>query len=191
MKILGAVIAGGKSTRMQGREKAFVQLDDRPMMALVVVAITPQVDALVINANGDATRFAGFGLPVLPDELPDVETPLAGLHAVLMHAATRGFDAVLSVPSDTPFLPANLVQRLAAAGAPAIAASGGQAHYLTGLWPVDLATKLDTEITRNGMRRMKDFARLALAHEVEWPTSPRDPFANINTPEELAAFRLI
>jgi molybdopterin-guanine dinucleotide biosynthesis protein A len=123
-------------------------------------------------------------LRVVADESADVTTPLAGLHAALRFAAANGFDAVLSVPSDTPFLPDDLAARLGEATVPAIAASGGRSHYLTGLWPVTLAGHLDQEM-KEGLRRVQDFAASCGARVVEWPALPVDPFANINTPQEM------
>ena len=182
MRVLGAIIAGGKSSRM-GQEKALMVWQGKPLIAHVVELLGPQVDALVINANADALRFGFLGLPVFPDERRDIHTPLAGLHAALRWAAHRSFDAVLTVPCDGPFLPPDLRTRLAAQ-TPAVAASGGQTHYLTGLWPVSLQRVLETSLA-SGLRRAQDFVALVEAKSVEWPMTPCDPFANINTPEDF------
>jgi molybdopterin-guanine dinucleotide biosynthesis protein A len=80
-------------------------------------------------------------------------------------------------------LPPDLRARLATQ-APAVAASGGQTHYLTGLWPVSLRQALEAALV-SGLRRVQDFVALAEAKSVEWPVIPRDPFANINTPEDF------
>ena len=84
MKIIGAIIAGGRSSRMGGREKAFLELASKPVILHVIEQFEPQVDQLVINANGDAARFSEFGLEVVPDALSSLTTPLAGLHAALV-----------------------------------------------------------------------------------------------------------
>ncbi|MBG1233716.1 molybdenum cofactor guanylyltransferase [Aestuariivirga litoralis] len=183
MKILGAIIAGGKSSRM-GQEKALMEFRGRPLIAEVAARLGAQVDALVINANGDATRFQTLGLDVVPDRY-ETHSPLAGLHAALSCGAEQGFDAVLTVPCDGPFLPLDLAARLKPV-LPAIAASQGQAHYLTGLWPSDLAALLDLEL-KSGLVRVMDWAALAKAREVEWTAASGDPFANLNTPEDFRA----
>lgn len=186
MRIAGAIVAGGRSLRM-GQEKAFVALAGQPLLAHVVARIAPQVDALVLNANGDARRFASFDLPVIPDLRHDRPTPVAGLAACLGFAADRGFDAVLTMPADTPFLPRDLVRRLRAAAArAAIAASGGQDHYLTGLWSVELRTDLDRAMDGEALTRVQDWARRCAAVAVSWPALPFDPFFNVNTPGDLA-----
>jgi len=117
---------------------------------------------------------------MVPDLL-SIGTPLAGLHAALTFASQNNFDAVLSAPCDAPLLPEDLRLRLQGDG-PAIAISAGQAHYLTGFWPVALLGLFD----EGQLRRVMDFAALAKARTVEWPGHPIDPFANINTPEDFA-----
>ena len=110
-----------------------------------------------------------------------------------MHwAKTGGFDWLLTVPSDTPFLPRDLISKLAATAQPAaIAASGGQDHFLTGLWSTTLCDTLDDAITKEKLFRVKDWATRAKAATVAWSVIPFDPFFNVNTPEDLAEARRI
>ncbi len=189
MNILGAIIAGGNSTRM-GQEKAFIELRGVPLIDRVFSRIRFQVHSTVINANGDPLRFAHFGLPVVHDLITTIRSPLAGLHAVMSYAVRHRFDAVLTVPSDTPFLPLDLVDRLEEEGratGAAVAMSGGQVHYLTGLWSSALLPVLNTSVLEEGMVRMQDFERKVHTEQAVWPTVPHDPFMNINTPEDLEA----
>lgn len=186
MKIAGVIIAGGKSSRMGGREKAFLPVGGKPLIQHVIARIQPQVDSLAINANGDAERFHSFHLPVIADSISS-GTPLAGLEAALHWAAEQDAEFLLSVPSDSPHLPPDLVARLNPY-APAIAASGGQDHYLTGLWPVRLYGRLAAAIKAEGLRAVKEFCTLVGARRVEWPCEPRDPFLNLNTPEDVSDY---
>lgn len=185
MKIATVIIAGGRSCRM-GKEKLLLTIGGQRMIDRIR-AVLPE--GVALNANGDAARYDVFGLPVIPDVKDEVGTPLAGLHAALSWAALM-HDAVLTVPSDCPFLPPDLVQRLAIAGAPAIAASGDEVHYLTGLWPVTLLPRLEDALAQ-GMRRVKDWAAAVEASVVTWPVTPFDPFMNVNTPEDLAVAKKI
>jgi molybdenum cofactor guanylyltransferase len=190
MKILGAIIAGGFSSRMGGREKCFIELDGATLLDRTLSRLRFQVDEVVINANGDASRFATTGAIVVEDVLRQVTTPLAGLHAVLCYGANHGFDAVVTMPSDAPFLPLDLVERLLAAGevtGAAIARSGGQDHYLTGIWTTAMAKPLGRLMETEGLLRVRDFVVKAKTEKVVWAALPHDPFFNINTPEDLAA----
>lgn len=186
MRICAVIVAGGRSSRM-GREKALAMVHGRTIVERVIDILSAQVDAVAINANGDKSRFAMTALPVFGDLRNNVGTPLAGLEAALTHAAQHGFDAVLTAPSDAPFLPYDLVARLAAAGQPAaIASSGGQEHYLTGLWSSSLLQDLEKTLSQALTPRMQDWVRRCHAAVVEWPITSHDPFFNVNTPDELA-----
>jgi molybdenum cofactor guanylyltransferase len=186
MKILGVIIAGGQSRRM-GTEKAFVLLDGVGLMQRVLSRLRFQVKDVIINANGETARFDALELVVVHDSL-DIGTPLAGLHAGLSYAHANGFDAVVTVGSDQPFLPLDLVAKLEKAGretGAAVAHSNGQTHYLTGMWSSALAPELAAQIGL-GMRRVQDFVRHVDTQIMEWPSHDHDPFFNINTPEDLA-----
>ncbi len=188
MRVLGAVIAGGHSNRMGGTEKAFLLLDGVTLAQRIMSRIGFQVEDIIINANGDAGRFGDLAKTVIPDHLKKLATPLAGLHAVLRRGEAMGFDAVLTVPSDTPFLPLDLVSRLAEAGqfcGAAVATSGGQIHHLTGLWSTAMFAPLDTAIAERRLFRMKDVAMIFEIATADWATEPHDPFFNINDPQDL------
>lgn len=186
MRICAVIIAGGRSSRM-GREKAFESIRGRTIIGRVMERVRPQVETVILNANGDATRFGELALPVINDLRSEIGTPLAGVHAALNYAQERGYGAVLTVPSDTPFLPAALVRRLRdAAAAAAIAASGGQQHYLTGLWSSGLLGSIERALSEQRTPRLQDWAQMCDAAVVDWPVVPYDPFFNVNTPDELA-----
>ena len=114
MKIVGLLLAGGQSRRMGGGDKALRVIGGVPLLERVIERMRPQVETLVLNANGDPARFAGFGLPVVPDSVPDYAGPLAGVLAGLDWTAEHRPDSayVVSVATDAPFLPRDLVSRL-------------------------------------------------------------------------------
>ncbi|WP_431280600.1 molybdenum cofactor guanylyltransferase MobA [Humitalea sp. 24SJ18S-53] len=189
--VLGVVLAGGLARRMGGGDKPLRDLGGRPLLAHVLDRLAPQVALTVLNANGDPARFAAFGLPVVPDGLPDHPGPLAGILAALDWAATERPDLplVLSAPGDTPFLPADLLSRLLAARAAArtplaCAESGGHTHPPIGVWDVALRHDLRAAILAGERKIDRWTARHGCATAI-WPTEPYDPFFNANTPEEL------
>ena len=186
MRMSAVIVAGGRSSRM-GQEKAFTLIRGQSLLDRIVACLDPQAEEVVLNANGDPSRFAPLQLTVVADVRGGICTPLAGLLTALAHAAEKGCDAVLTVPSDTPFLPADLASRLAAASnESAIAASAGQPHYLTGLWRISLLPMLQRALEERQTPRLQDWVQLCHAQVVEWPSQPYDPFFNVNTPEELA-----
>lgn len=189
---VGVVLAGGLARRMGGGDKPLRMLGGAPLLDHVVARLAPQVAVLILNANGDAARFAPWGLPVVADGLADHPGPLAGILAALdWTAAARPERAwVASVPGDSPFIPADLVARLhearAAAGVPlACARSEHQAHPPVGLWPVALREDLRAALAAGERKIDRWTARHGCAH-ADWPTHPCDPFFNANAPEDLA-----
>ena len=189
MRIFGVILAGGQGRRMaaDGADKALVSLAGRPLVAHVIDRLNPQVEDLAISANGDAARFARYGLAVLPDTAG--AGPLAGVLAALEWAAALGATAVLSVPVDGPFLPPDLCPRLclAAETAPqglAMARAGGRTHPTFGLWPVSLAPVLAAFLASGVQPKVMDFARTHQASIADFPDD--GAFDNLNAPADLA-----
>jgi molybdopterin-guanine dinucleotide biosynthesis protein A len=193
---VAVLLAGGLARRMGGGDKPLRLLGGRPLLDHVLGRIRPQARAVALNANGDPSRFAAWGLPVLPDTLADNPGPLAGVLAGMRWAAALGAADVLSVPADTPFLPVDLVARLEAArraaGVPiACAASLGRTHPVVALWPAALANALEAALV-GGMRKIDRWTATQGVAPAVFDAAGGDPFFNVNSPEELdAAERLL
>jgi molybdenum cofactor guanylyltransferase len=197
VEIAGVVLAGGRSQRMGGREKALLDLAGQPMLAHVLKRFAPQVGPLAINANSDPARFAAFGLPVIADQMPDHPGPLAGILAGLRWAAglSSPMPLVATVSSDAPFIPMDLVARLADAsaevnGGVVVAHSGGKLHPVVGLWPLGIADDLERALA-TGERRVHRWVEMQGARVIDFTPlevggHTVDPFFNVNTPAELA-----
>ena len=189
----GVLLAGGLARRMGGGDKPMRQIGGVSSLTRVIARLKPQCDTLVLNANGDPERFAGFDLPVVADSVENFPGPLAGILAGLDWAAENRPDAawVLSAAADCPFLPRDLVARLHRARIEqnaelAVAASGGQSHPVIGLWSVALREELRHALVIEDIRKIDRWtARYRLA-TVSWPTEPLDPFFNANTVDDLA-----
>jgi len=210
-RVAGVILAGGLSRRMGGGDKGLIDLGGTTMIAEVIERLRPQVSELVINANGAAERFAGFGLPVAADPIGDRPGPLAGVLAGMVWARTqnavrscgpdegREITHIVTASSDAPFLPQDLVGKLAGVARSAqergqeaaivLARSGGHLHPVIGLWPVTLADDLDAAL-RDGVRKVLHWTDRhgtlsAEFDDVRIGDTPVDPFFNANTPEEL------
>jgi molybdopterin-guanine dinucleotide biosynthesis protein A len=190
--IVGVLLAGGLARRMGGGDKPLRLLAGRPLLDHVVERLRPQVADLVLNANGDPARFAAYGLPVVADSIPDYAGPLAGILAGLDWTAENRPDCrlIVSVATDAPFLPTDLVVRMDRAlrdeGAElACAASGGQAHPVIGLWPVRLREELRRAVVDEGVRKVDVWTARHRLAVVSFGDRPVDPFFNANQPEDL------
>lgn len=184
--ITGVVLAGGLGRRMGGVDKGLQLLGGRPLVAHVLERLRPQVERLAINANRSQSEYAGFGFPVFADTLADFPGPLAGLQAALQFAETP---LVLTVPCDSPFLPADLSERLRAgmneSDAPlAIARAEGRVHPVFCLCRRALLADL-TAYLASGGRRVAEWCAAAGAAVVDFDDQSA-AFRNFNTLADLS-----
>lgn len=191
--ILGLLLAGGLARRMGGGDKCLRLLAGRTILARIVERLAPQTRRLLLNANGDPGRFADFGLPIAADGVAGFAGPLAGILTGLDWAAAHAPDCplVLSAPTDAPFLPRDLAQRLHAARQSekadiALASSGGQQHPVVGLWPVALRENLRAALVDEDIRKVDVWTARHRVTVVDFAIGRIDPFFNANRPEDLA-----
>ncbi len=185
--ITGIVLAGGQGRRMGGVDKGLVELAGKPLVAHVLERLQPQVGTLLINANQNLDRYAGFGHPVVSDAVGGFAGPLAGLHAGLTRATTP---LAVTAPCDSPFLPADLVARLAGGLAAreaqlAVAKTFDQPHPVFALVRRDILPNL-AEFLESGGRKIDAWYAALRVVEVSFDDEA-DAFRNINTAAELAA----
>lgn len=192
--IIGVLLAGGQSSRMGGGDKCLAMLGGETLLARAIARSAPQLDTLILNANGDAARFTGCGLPVVADGIDGFAGPLAGILSALEYAREVHPDCayVVSFATDAPFFPDDLVARLFAAMRAqqkplACAVSGGRTHPVFGVWPVALADDLRHAMTHEIIRKVDRWTARHGVALADYPVLPFDPFLNINTPEDLAA----
>jgi molybdopterin-guanine dinucleotide biosynthesis protein A len=191
-RIMAVVLAGGLARRMGGGDKCLKLLAGRPILAHVLERLDGQAERILLNANGDVTRFASWGMPVATDVITGFGGPLVGVLTALEWAAAHAPEItdVVSVPGDGPFLPRDLVRRLvdARTGADAVlaqAASKGRPNPVVGLWPVTLSAELRHAVVVEGIARVDAWtARYRLA-TVDFEATQLDPFFNANTQEDL------
>jgi molybdenum cofactor guanylyltransferase len=109
--ITGLVLAGGRGSRMDGADKGLQTYLGTPLVSHAVGRLARQVGHLMISANRNLDAYRALGVPVWPDATADYGGPLAGFLSGLAHCTTP---YLATVPCDTPFLPADLIARLAA-----------------------------------------------------------------------------
>jgi molybdopterin-guanine dinucleotide biosynthesis protein A len=184
------VLAGGQARRMGGGDKGLRPFAGTTLLAAVLARLRDQAGPILINANGDAGRFERFGCPVLPDA-PDVagQGPLAGILAALDWAVAAGHAVIATVPTDTPFLPLDLLVCLATArqavSADVAYAVSSRRHPVVALWASALGPRLRQAVVEQGLRKVEAWLETLKTVPVPFPVGPVDPFLNLNTPEEL------
>lgn len=190
-EVVGCILAGGLARRMGGGDKGLIRLGGRLVLDHVLDRLKPQVNQIILNANGDPARFAPYGLPVVPDSVEGFAGPLAGVLAGLEWARNNSnAEWVATAATDTPFFPADFVARMiaaiGAAGADmACAASDGRHHPVFGLWPVRLADDLRHALVEEDIRKVDLWTARHKLVAVEFSAAPHDPFFNVNRPEDV------
>ena len=183
--VTGVVLAGGQGRRMGGVDKGLVELDGKPMIAHVLERFVPQVAEVLINANQNADRYVEFGYPLVADAVGGFAGPLAGLHAGLIRAT---HSLVATVPCDSPFLPHDLVSRLARSidandAELAVARTFDQPHPVFCVVRRSVLPHLSAFLERGG-RKIDAWYETLHVVEVRFDDEA-DAFRNINTREEL------
>jgi molybdenum cofactor guanylyltransferase len=190
---LGVILAGGLARRIGGGDKARIRVGGATILERVVACLAPQCRELIINANGDPSRFADTALSVVADSAPGNAGPLAGILAGLDWVATHRpeIEWVVSAPSDCPFLPPDLVERLhrvrVGEGLPlACAGSAERRHPVVALWPVTLREDLRHALLDEGVHKVETWTARHGVAVAAWPATPIDPFFNVNTAADVA-----
>jgi molybdopterin-guanine dinucleotide biosynthesis protein A len=190
-RIAGAVLAGGSSSRM-GAPKAFTLSAGRSLLAHALDRLRPQTAHIFLNARDGSDCWRAFGCSLAEDAPQWLGAgPLAGVAAILARAAGQGFAWVATTPCAAPFLPLDLVRRLAEPivfGAPAaVAAVAGGLEPLFALWPVAAAARIEAALAEHRAGPSQVLQEMGAARVSFGSSAEADPFANLNTPEELAA----
>ncbi len=192
MKPPSVILAGGRSTRMGGGDKCLLPVAGTPLIARVLTAITPQTSDILINTNSDPRPFLKFGQPVLPDAIAGFQGPLAGILTGMLWSRRRHPRQahLLTVASDVPFLPRDLVTLLSQSLADqradiAIASSPLGTQPTIGLWPVDLADRLEHDLMETNIRSLHQWIGGFRVAQAEFSS---EALVNFNTPADLAAY---
>jgi molybdopterin-guanine dinucleotide biosynthesis protein A len=190
-QVTGLILAGGLGRRMSadgiGLDKGLQAFAGKPMVEHVIARLEPQVGELMLNANRNTDQYRRFGHRVVADAIEGFAGPLAGLHAGLGVCTTR---YLATVPCDSPFLPTDLIQRLAQALAQnqaqvATARSGGQSHPVFMLVDQAVLPSLQ-DFLASGRRKIDTWYSSLPLVEVEFDDD--EAFRNINTLEDLQRY---
>jgi molybdopterin-guanine dinucleotide biosynthesis protein A len=190
MKILGIILAGGLSTRMEGQDKALLSLAGSPLIKHTIDRLENQVDGLVINVNQNHNQYEKFNFPVISDTIGGHLGPLAGILSGMNYASAHNYTHVITAASDTPFFPLNLRDKLfdetfdITVAKTISEVDKNNLHPTFGLWSVNLRSSLHKALSGD-IRKVMAFVTLNKWKAVEWEKKDNDPFFNINTPSDM------
>ncbi len=189
--IIGVILAGGQSQRFGGGDKGQNMLVNKTILANIITRLDKQLSNIAIYANGDKGRFKQYNLPVFADIIDNNQGPLAGILSGLewVNKNYPKANYMVSIPTDCPFIPLNLVKKLIDAinsGAQmACVKTNNRHHPVIAIWPISLRKELSHAIIDDGIRKVDRWTmRYNIAH-VEFTTNQFDPFFNINNADDL------
>ncbi len=189
---VGVLLAGGLARRMGGGDKCLLKLKGRSLLSLCIERASPQVETLILNANGNAERFSEFELPCVPDTVADFAGPLAGVLLAMEWTKAHSPESewIISFATDTPFFPTHLRQSLMAEALKtdsliAVAKSDDRWQPVFALWHVSLAEQLRSALVDEGVRKIDRWMQNFPHCTVDFSDPELDPFFNINRPEDI------
>ncbi len=191
-KVVGILLAGGKSSRMGGGDKCLKKLGNKTILEHVIARSFPQVEKLILNVNGQYSEYARYKLPIVSDVVAGHCGPLAGILTGMSWVKKNlpSCKWLVSLPTDAPFFPNNLVEKLFSAleenkARISYACSHGRNHPVFGLWPVDLEEDLRRSIVEDKVRKIEFWTNKFTTSRAEFVSRSFDPFFNINNREQL------
>jgi molybdenum cofactor guanylyltransferase len=182
--ITAVILAGGQGRRMGGQDKGLLEIDGKPLVAILVDRLQRQGVDIVINANRNHDQYRQFGYPVVSDRLDDYQGPLAGFASAMSAVDSR---YILTLPCDGPRLADDYVARFIAAGADRqpgvlVAFDGERLQPVHALIRVDLLPSLE-RFLESGERKIDRWYAEQDFQQVDFSDCV-DMFRNINTPSD-------
>jgi molybdenum cofactor guanylyltransferase len=187
------LLAGGQSRRMGGGSKFLQEIGGQSLLSRIISTLTPQVTNLILNINISPEDIGIIDIPFVEDSVSGFVGPLSGILTGLEYFIKNGVKAshMLSVPTDAPFIPEDLVLRLQSGLGDkpeetiVMAESVGRVHPVIALWPLSLAAELRKALVDEDLRKILVFADRYNRVNIVWGDHEGDPFFNINRPEDL------
>ena len=189
-KILILLLAGGLSRRFGGGIKTFAKINGVTIFEKIIGGLKKQGVNIIINANSNHKIFSNSKLPIIADVKKNFQGPLAGIYTSMVWVKEKKLDIewILSVPSDTPFLPNNLldvfVSKINKTKKILIARSNNKIHPIIGIWNINLLKNLEQEL-KSDNRKIMEWVYKNEYDIVDFPVKFYDPFFNINNKEDI------
>lgn len=92
------ILAGGRSSRMGGANKALIPLGGQVLLERVIKRLQPQVDRIAIS--GDSQILSDLDYQIVEDRVTKFSGPLAGLYSALIDPYLNTAEYLLLAPCD-------------------------------------------------------------------------------------------
>lgn len=189
-KIFALIMIGGKSTRVGGGIKSFIEFNNKNIFDRILEKTKPQIKNILINCNTEEMKLKKYNLPIIKDIKQGYLGPLAGIHSAMSWLQNNQPQVqwIITLPGDTPFIPRDLITQFKKKISPnlkiILAKSNNKIHPIIGAWHISLLKSLDKNIDE-GTRKIMSWAKLHPIDYVSFDATDYDPFFNINTKEDI------
>jgi molybdopterin-guanine dinucleotide biosynthesis protein A len=177
------LLAGGESRRM-GRPKALLPVGGSTLIEWMALRLGVGFDHLLVSARDEGQLPESLRAQLVPDLRPGAG-PLAGIESGL---AATPHDVLVAVACDMPGVQVELTRRLVAASGghdAAVPRVGGRPEPTCAAYRRSAAAPISALLDAGGRRAAAALQEL----DVRWlDDEPAAQFANLNTPEDCAAF---
>ena len=188
-KILGVVLAGGKSIRF-GEDKSQVKLNNKSLIDHILSEILTEFKELLIVSNNSIEFNKSENISIISDFKNNLG-PLGGVLTAMkwIKDNNKDYQWISTFPTDTPFFKNQILKDFhdqinLKNGKLFFIKSNNTRHNIFGLWSIDLADKLEKDL-ENGDRKVEDWANKVGVNIIDMQFEKNDPFFNINTKEDL------
>lgn len=189
-KILGIILAGGLSRRMNNENKFLKKIQGKTIISIIISKALAQVEKLIINLNSVEKEIKKYNLPIIKDSISGFFGPLAGILSGMEYAKKKNFKWLFTFPCDAPFFPENLVEKLLNEAIKkksdiVIVKSGQRIHPVFGIWSISLKNSLKKALDKDQIKKMDIWIQKHKYSIVNFAYKKNDPFFNINNPDDL------
>ena len=188
--LLGVVLAGGLSRRMNKKNKFLKKFDKKTLIEIIIDRATKQVPDIIINANINKSYFRKIKLEVVKDSIGGFKGPLAGILTGMEYGKKKNYKWLITFPCDAPFFPLNLVKKFLeklknSKYKIVIAKSNNRTHPVFGIWSISLKDSLIDAIKKDNIRKIDLFIKQHNHAVLNFKYTKIDPFFNINDLSDL------
>ncbi len=188
-KIVGAILTGGKSSRMSYINKSFLNINNKDFIEIIINTLSKRLEKIYINANQDLEKYQKFNRPIVSDLIKGFKGPLAGLHSVMKQFENDKSDIWFAlVPTDAPFIPIeyidNFIENSHVNNSVFISRINNKIEPMFSFWSIKTLEIIEKELIKSDGVKIMKIAEDLKYDIIDFKTVNEIEFMNINTNED-------
>ncbi|MDA1284611.1 MAG: molybdenum cofactor guanylyltransferase [Proteobacteria bacterium] len=187
--IIGVILSGGKSSRMNFINKSFLKFNNKTFIQIIINTLNQRLDTIYINANQDLEKYKEFNRPVITDYIKGFKGPLAGLHSIMKIFENNKENLwFVLVPTDAPFIPVkyldNFIKKLPTSNTVMISKINNRIEPMFSFWSIKSLGAIEKALLESDGVKILKIAEELNYDIIEFNTNNKLEFMNINTNED-------